>query len=328
MWDEFEFNPENVPALKLGFHIAQIVCALVLWILEIVVFRDKDTPITGGIGWTFGVCFLSIPAWIYLAGTPRFPRTRKLAQPHAMVAVDAIFAIIWLSAFSTQAAYNTAGLCKSVCGASKAIVAMGFFVLYVVTVSLFQHLLTPNLSLYSLFFCVTTFLSIYTLKYYQWNHRLPGYDKSALPDQNTIDPDKAAFSMAPHGEEAYAPVHMNDHDDHDHETPLAGPYSADTYGAPAARISPDPYGAPSSRISPDPYGGPSPGVGGGAGYGGASNAPENPFRQDNPFDDDTEYHPHVPSVAGGGRYAAPTTHDEYDADARFPSANYDRIEGR
>ena len=63
--------------------------------------------------------------------TPRFPRTRKLALPQAMVAVDAVFVVIWLSAFATQAAYNTANSCGSACGVSKAIVALGFFVLYV-----------------------------------------------------------------------------------------------------------------------------------------------------------------------------------------------------
>jgi hypothetical protein len=62
---------------------------------------------------------------------PRFPRTRKIAQPHAMVVVDALFAVIWLSAFSTQAAYNSAGLCGTACHLSKAVVAMAVFVWYV-----------------------------------------------------------------------------------------------------------------------------------------------------------------------------------------------------
>lgn len=72
-------------------------------------------------------CFLSVPAWIYLVGTPRWPRTRKLANAHAMVCVDALFVIIWLSAFSTQAAFNTKGLCSTACGPSKAIVGLGVF---------------------------------------------------------------------------------------------------------------------------------------------------------------------------------------------------------
>jgi hypothetical protein len=61
---------------------------------------------------------------------PRFPRTRKIAEPRAMLTVDAVFTVIWLSAFATQAAYNTSGLCGSACGISKAIVGLGVFVLY------------------------------------------------------------------------------------------------------------------------------------------------------------------------------------------------------
>ncbi len=57
--------------------------------------------------------------------TPRFPRTRKLAEPHAMLTVDALFTVIWLSAFASQAAYNTANLCGDACSESKGIVGLG-----------------------------------------------------------------------------------------------------------------------------------------------------------------------------------------------------------
>ena len=60
---------------------------------------------------------------------PRFPRTRKLAEPHVMTAVDALYTVLWLSAFATQASYNTANECGSACSESKAIVGLGFFVL-------------------------------------------------------------------------------------------------------------------------------------------------------------------------------------------------------
>jgi len=61
---------------------------------------------------------------------PRFPRTRKIAEPHAMLVVDVVFTVVWLSAFATQAAYNTANSCGGACKLSKAIVGLGFFVLY------------------------------------------------------------------------------------------------------------------------------------------------------------------------------------------------------
>jgi len=293
MLEDLELNAEHVPAFKLGFHIAQIVFSLVLWCIEIAVFRADGSVITGNIGWTFAVCFLSIPAWIYLIGAPRYPRTRKLANPYAMACVDGLFAVIWLSAFSTQAAYNTANQCGTACSLSKACVAMGVFTF--------------------ILFCVTTFISIYTVKYVQWHNRLPGYDKLALNNQN-IDPDKAAFSMVPHDEEAYDM-------EHDANRPAHSDYS-DPYGAPS-HVSDSYTGAAGAHVS-DPY----TGAAGGSGRVGYTPG-QNPFTaaQQNPFDDDTEYR--RPSPASGvGRYNAPTAQDEIDDHAQpvtFPSGNYDRI---
>ncbi|KAJ4306479.1 hypothetical protein N0V88_001282 [Collariella sp. IMI 366227] len=292
MWEDLELDPERIPTFKLVFHSLQIVFGFVSWCLEIAVFRADKAKITGNNGWTFAVFFLSIPAWIYLLMAPRFPRTRKLAQPHAMVAVDALFAVIWLSGFATQAAYNTANMCGTACGMSKGIVALGFFVFF--------------------FFCVTTFFSIWTLKYYQWNNRLPGYDRAQIGSQN-IDPDKAAFSMAPHDEEAYAPVNMSDHDDphHGSSTHYAG--AASTMGSRSDYS--DPYG-PTASVA-----------GGGSTVSGYQ---DNPFRQQqgaNPFDDDTEYNSGRVSAAGQTYGAAPSTADGFGhSDASFPHANYDRIE--
>ncbi|KAK0754747.1 hypothetical protein B0T18DRAFT_435045 [Schizothecium vesticola] len=288
MWDDIELNTDHIPALKLAFHIGQFVCTLVLWCMEIAVFRAEGSVVNGNVGWTFAVCFLSIPAWIYLVMAPRFPRTRKFAQPYVMATLDGVFALIWISAFATQAAYNSANKCGTACAVSKACVAMGVFVF--------------------IFSCVTTFLSIWTVKYWQFNNSLPGYDRGQIPAHN-IDPDKAAFSTAPHDDDAYERVNMDDHDED---------------GRRPGRFNPDPYGAPSSLVS-DPYGaGPASTVGGSqvgsyvsTSY---SGAPENPFRQDNPFDSDSEYH---------RRYAHPTAHDDLEDDRRpvaaFPSADYDRI---
>jgi len=294
MWEDLEFDPEGIPTFKLVFHSLQVLCGFISWALEIAVFRADGSKVVGNNGWTFGVFFLSVPAWIYLIMAPRFPRTRKIAEPHAMLVVDGLFTVIWLSAFATQAAYNTADLCGSACGISKGVVAMAVFTF--------------------LFFCVTTFFSIWTLKYYQWNNRLPGYDRTQISSQN-IDPDKAAFSLAPHDEEAYAPVNANDHDhDHDQDHDLDGSHYGGAGSAVGGRSDySDPYGA------------------GTASHVGAtstvSSYHDNPFRQQeaNPFDGhDTEYQSGSLSSAGG-RYAAPTATDGFE-DARFPHADYDRIE--
>lgn len=47
-----------------------------------------------------------------------------------MVVVDCLFAIFWLSAFASQAAYNSADSCGGQCNVSKAIVGMAFFEMY------------------------------------------------------------------------------------------------------------------------------------------------------------------------------------------------------
>ncbi|KAF6819789.1 chaperone-binding protein [Colletotrichum sojae] len=289
MFGNLDFDPEYVPGVKLGLHIFQFLLSFVIWALEIAVFRADGAQIVGNNGWTFGVCFLSVPAWIYLIMAPRWPRTRKLANPYAMVAVDGTFAVIWLSAFATQAAYNTANMCGTACNLSKAIVGLGVFV--------------------TLLFCVSTFVSLYTLKHYQFHGALPGYDKQKIGNDN-IDPDKAAFSMAPHDEEAYAPVNMDDHLDESNpynNTPSnQGSYN-DRYGNNTSA-----YGAGSTAYGPeddDPNR-----------YGSL------PSRHNNAamFDSETEYHSQQPTVTPAVQpYTAPG-YDDDDRPAQFPVANYDR----
>jgi hypothetical protein len=179
---------------------------------------------------------------------------------------------------------------------------------------------------------VTTFFSIWTLKYYQFNNRLPGYDRTQLNNQN-IDPDKAAFSLAPHDEESYAPVNAADHDHDDHnDGPLYG--SGGAGGAGARSDYSDPYsGAGGAGVGArsdysDPYSGA--GTTSQVGMGSTvSSYHDNPFRQQeanpNPFDNDTEYNSASVSAAGG-RYAQPAPTDTFADDARFPHADYDRIE--
>ncbi|KAI1377286.1 hypothetical protein F4677DRAFT_415847 [Hypoxylon crocopeplum] len=285
LFEKLDINPDRVPNTKLGLHLFQVVLAVVIFILEIVLFRAEGSVINGNNAWPFGLCFLSIPAWVYLVMAPRFERARKLAQPHVMVVTDTVFAIFWLSGFASQAAYNTANSCGQGCSVSKAIVGIAFFEL--------------------LAWIATTAVSVYTLRYYQRTDSLPGYDR--LGSGQNIDPDKAAFSMAPHDEEAYAPVQMDDHhDDHaHHETP----YDPDSFGG---RFDNDTTYRPHST-SPAPH--------------------------ENPFDNAYRTHSHSPAHSadayGADPYGsatsrphiyAPPVAEDYDDDrpVQFPSANYDR----
>ncbi|KIH94391.1 chaperone-binding protein [Sporothrix brasiliensis 5110] len=297
MLDDLQINTDRIPLYKLILHVTQIAFSFVAWVLAIVVFRAKDSSVSGPNGWAFAVCFLSIPAWIYLIGAPRFPRTRRFAEPHVMVAIDSLYTILWLSAFAAQASFNSAGKCGDGCGASKAVVALGVFN-------------TP-----SIFFGITTFLSIYSLKYYQMNGHLPGYETTGAKGGQNIDPDMAAFSTAPHDEEPYARINNMDpdYDHNDYQSDMGGYGGGSTVGGGGSS-----YANAGSHMDTTYLGG------GGSSYGGG-----NVSHSDNPFDDNHGLRPAASSASIGtsahSGYAPPTVHDAYD-DTRpvhFPDANYD-----
>ncbi|PTB42295.1 uncharacterized protein TrAFT101_008617 [Trichoderma asperellum] len=283
-----EIDPQILPNLKLSLHSFQIILAFLAWCLEIAVFRGDTSRILGTNGWTFAVCFLSIPAWIYLVMTPRFGRTRRFANPYIMLAVDGLFIIIWISAFSTQAAYNSSGSCGGSCGISKAIVAVGVFV--------------------TLLWIGTTFLSAYTLQYYNFHGTLPGYDSRKISGSENIDPDKAAFSMAPHDEEAYERVNMDDHDGpgayDDHNTSMNSRYGDNTPYNPDDFDDPNRYGALPPRTNSTPL-----------------------------FDSETEYHGSAlgtdishHKTPSPGPYSGNHADTYADGPVQFPTGHYDRIE--
>lgn len=78
-------------------------------------------------------------------------------------------------------------------------------------------------------------MSLYGVVYYKREGYLPGASRAPFNAQQ-IDPDKEAFSTAPHDDE-YAPVHnTDDHELPDHEasayggSSAAAPYDANSYG--------------------------------------------------------------------------------------------------
>ena len=142
--------------------------------------------------------------------TPRFPRTRKYANPYALAGVDGLFCLLWLSAFAAQANFNGSGKAGSGLGKSKAVVGFGVFIWFVTS---WYFILGDGRRLmigYSLLWALTTLLSLYSVVFYRREGYLPGASR-APHNANQIDPDKDAFSTAPHDE--YAPVHnVDDHD--------------------------------------------------------------------------------------------------------------------
>jgi hypothetical protein len=67
----------------------------------------------------------------------------------------------------------------------------------------------------SLFFGMTSAISIYGVIYFRENGTIPG-DSGIPTNAAIIDPDHEAFSTAPH-EDEYAPVQMTEHDDMHHD---------------------------------------------------------------------------------------------------------------
>ncbi|KAI9733504.1 MAG: hypothetical protein M1818_007252 [Claussenomyces sp. TS43310] len=244
-----ELSADTLPKIKTGIHIAQAVFIFVAWCIMIAIFRS-DAHIGGAAGFYFGLCFLSIPVIVYPTLTPVFPRSRKWANAYAFAILDILSTILWLAAFAALAAWNTADGCKSKhgCTLSKVDVGLGFFV--------------------SLFFALTSAISVYGVMYYRRNGNIPGM--SRIPTNAAlIDPDRDAFSTAPHDE--YAPVHLNDKDDaNDAEEGHAGqplPYDtsyggAGVYSSVPPRLdepsfgnsviySPDSFGRTPSQSRPD-----------------------------------------------------------------------------
>lgn len=92
-------------------------------------------------------------------------------------------------------------------------------------------------------------MSFYGLQYYRRNGSLPGMPSRGAYDANAIDPDKEAFSTAPHDDE-YAPVQHSDLHDPAHDRFNADDYNTGYSGyTPAGESSTEYAGASqSSRV--------------------------------------------------------------------------------
>lgn len=138
------------------------------------------------------------------------------------------------------------------------------------------------------------------MTYSNFHGNLPGYDNRKIRSgENNIDPDKAAFSMAPHDEEAYERVNA---DENDASVSGYGGYDENRYGAanPYSHDDDDPnrYGALPPRNHPL-------------------------------FDSDTEYQSGGGAVAPPSMpYSNPSGPSPYDDDqpAQFPAGDYDRVQ--
>jgi hypothetical protein len=155
-------------------------------------------------------------------------------------------------------------------------------------------------------------ISFFTLQYWNFHGSLPGYDKRRLPagGDSSIDPHKADFSMAPHDEEAYAPINMDERDPGRGDEYASGAYGGGGAGGGSTYSNPqDAY----DDTADGTHGGGYVGSAGGTAYTAGANAGS------------AGYSGRVSPVPQQGTgYVPPTATDYDDGPAQFPAANYER----
>lgn len=93
---------------KVGLHALQAVFIFVAGCLTISVMTKGD--IGGATRYYFAMCFLSVPAIIYLVMVPMWSRTKKFANAYAFLGVDLLYTILWFAAFIAVAMWNSTGI--------------------------------------------------------------------------------------------------------------------------------------------------------------------------------------------------------------------------
>ena len=94
--------------MKNYLHAAQL-CLIFLAIILTIAVYTRDGPSDGRTGWYFALCWFTIPALIYLVMVPMWSRTERFANIYALTTLDALFTILWLSAWAAVASYVSAG---------------------------------------------------------------------------------------------------------------------------------------------------------------------------------------------------------------------------
>ncbi|KAK5121911.1 hypothetical protein LTR85_004483 [Meristemomyces frigidus] len=101
----------NLQKIKAGVHFAQAGLVFITACLALAVLT-KSGGVGGEVGYLFGLCFLSIPALIYLVMVPMWTRAWRFANVYAYASLDVLFTILWFAAFCAVAAWNSAGIRK------------------------------------------------------------------------------------------------------------------------------------------------------------------------------------------------------------------------
>ncbi|KAF2417244.1 hypothetical protein EJ08DRAFT_643620 [Tothia fuscella] len=98
--------------VKTCLHVLQAVLIFITMCVQIAVFTSGPGHTDGRSKWFFTMCFLSMPALVYLSAVPMWSRAMNLAKSLWFAIVDILFTILWLSAFASVLAWNKAGIAE------------------------------------------------------------------------------------------------------------------------------------------------------------------------------------------------------------------------
>ncbi|KAF2824059.1 hypothetical protein CC86DRAFT_447621 [Ophiobolus disseminans] len=94
---------------KVVGHLFQGIFIFVGLCITITVFSKKGE--TGGATkFYLALCFLSLPAIIYLSMVPMWSRAARFANAYAFLAIDVLYTILWFAAFIAVAMWNSSGI--------------------------------------------------------------------------------------------------------------------------------------------------------------------------------------------------------------------------
>ncbi|PVI02793.1 hypothetical protein DM02DRAFT_499421, partial [Periconia macrospinosa] len=198
-------NTSYVQKCKTVAHVFQGLLIFIGGCITIAVLT-KDGEIGGASRYYLAMCFITIPALIYLIMVPMWSRAQRFANAYAFAALDGLYTILWLGAFASVAMWNAQGIIEGAeekkaekrncttfkwgpedkCKLSRATVGVGAFVLYVLlagsSILIYTKIKTPLSDIrYSIFFIITTGIS----GYYVHSFRKEGI----LPYENQEDPE-------------------------------------------------------------------------------------------------------------------------------------------
>ncbi|CAI6333784.1 unnamed protein product [Periconia digitata] len=150
-------NTSYVQKCKTVAHFFQGLVIFIAGCITIAILT-QDGEIGGPTRYYFAMCFVTLPALIYLTMVPMWSRAQKFANAYAFVALDALYTVLWLAAFMSVAIWNTQGVTEgaeerkleerncttfkygpeSKCNLSRATVGLGVFicVLFVITTAI------------------------------------------------------------------------------------------------------------------------------------------------------------------------------------------------